>query len=233
MITDVGTAIVTGYSSGLGHAIASDLVSRGWTVVGVARRSVADIDPFPDSGLIHHVGGAVEDGVTVEKAFQTADKIGGLKAVFNCAGRGVFGPIGTYDAYKVNEALAGGLLGLILFSDQAVSAFRAHAAPGIIVNIMSTAAKKYRPTESVYTAVKWGAKAYTRTLRDELKVAKEDIRVIEVYPCGMRSDFWNSAIGTTNDGSDFPFPSELSGQIVDAVLSPNAAYLQELTFERR
>ena len=36
---------------------------------------------------------------------------------------------------------------------------------GDIVNVMSTAAKKLRPAESVYTAVKWGAKAYTRALR--------------------------------------------------------------------
>lgn len=222
-------AIVTGYSSGLGKAFAQSLRSRGWFVVGVSRALDAPGWAANDDG-IRHCAGSVADDATVASAFEAAAQSGRLHLVVNCAGTGVFGDVGGYTASDVQAAVEGNLSGLILFSDRAVVAFNEH--PGLIVNVMSTAAKKLRPAESVYTAVKWGAKAYTRTLREALKAQKSKTRVFEVYPCGMNTPFWKHAVRPVADGSGFPEPGPIADAVLNSILAASDSYQQEFTFER-
>lgn len=223
-------AIVTGNTSGLGEAISDELIARGWTVVGVARGNhEASTGTFNGSGL-RQVQGSVDTQETVDAAFNAATDAGELSLVVNCAGQGCFGEVGSYSASDITSAISGNLAGLMLFSDKAIDAMK--DSGGNIVNIMSTAAKKYRAAESVYTAVKWGAKAYTRTIRDAIKSKKYGIRVFEVYPCGMSTDFWSSSIRPVTDGSGFPEPQPIAKAVVDAVMKEADSYQQELTFER-
>ena len=223
-------AIVTGYSSGLGRSLAEILLEHDWAVIGVARRTRAgDLEErYPDR--LHHVSGSVADQKTVDQAFDKADSLGGARLVVNCAGQGVFGEVGSYTADDVRSVLEGNLAGLIIFSDRAVT----HMANrgGDIVNVMSTAAKKYRTAESAYTAAKWGAKAYTRTLRDAIKGKKLGIRVFEVYPCGMKTSFWKSAIRPVADAKSFPEPRSIAEDILNALTADTTSYQQELAFER-
>jgi short-subunit dehydrogenase len=224
------TAIVTGYSSGLGKSITKRLLDMGWNVVGVSRTGSTD---FPGSyeGKLTVVHGSVALQDTAERAFLSAKFLGTLKLVVNCAGQGYFGKTGTYSADDIAAVLEGNLAGLILFSDMAVSHMRANG--GDIVNIMSTASKKIRANEALYTAAKWGAKAYTRTLREGLKAEKSPMRVFEIYPCGMKTAFWTSALQSPHDGSAFPSPEPIAEAILSAVMASGDSYQQELTFERR
>ena len=229
-MTRTSTAIVTGYSSGLGEAISAELLRNGWHVVGVSRKNDSErlLADFGDR--ITPVKGSVNLDETASSAFAAATQSGDLRLVVNCAGQGVFGEIGGYNADDINNAMAGNLVGLILFSDYAVRALS--QGGGDIVNVMSTASKKLRTAESVYCAAKWGAKAYTRTLRDALKAKKLPIRVFEVYPCGMNTPFWQEAVRPVAEGSVFPAPEPIAETIVTEVLAKRSAYVQELTFER-
>src|SRR5690242_20595451 len=47
-MSETRAAIVTGTSAGVGEAVARELVTRGWTVIGIARR------PSPVSGERYH-----------------------------------------------------------------------------------------------------------------------------------------------------------------------------------
>jgi NAD(P)-dependent dehydrogenase (short-subunit alcohol dehydrogenase family) len=223
------SAIVTGCSSGLGAAFAEELLSRGWKVIGVSR-STDRLPDFTNSDSFVHVVGSVDQDKTADAAFAAAASAGTLRMVINSAGRGVFGEIGSYTADDIHEVLAGNLVGLILFSDRAFNAMR--ESGGDIVNVMSTASKKLRTAESAYTAAKWGAKAYTRTLRDAAKAQKTKLRVFEVYPCGMRTPFWSEAIRPVADGLAFPSPESISAPVLHSILSSGEAYQQEFTFER-
>ncbi len=223
-------AIITGYSSGLGYSISEELLKRGWTIVGVARQRKPENLQKAYPGKVYHIAGSVFDDDTANNAFAEATKHGGARLVVNCAGEGCFGDVGSYSASDVMKAIEGNLAGLIVFSDRAISHMQ--DGGGNIVNIMSTAAKKHRISESVYTAVKWGAKAYTRTIRDAVKSKKLDIRVFEVYPCGMKTPFWSSATRPVSDGLAFPETEPIARAIVEAVLANESSYQQELTFER-
>lgn len=218
-------AIVTGASSGLGRALAERLAQQGIAVVGVSRRP----DPDPIQG-VESVLGSVADQQTVDESFAAADRLGDLRLLINCAGQGVFGDVGGYSVTDVTAALEGNLVGLIAFTDRAVAEMRDNG--GDIVCVMSTAAKKLRPAESVYTAAKWGAKAYTRTVREALKASKSPIRMIEVYPCGMNTRFWSEAIRPVSDGSSFPAAGPIADDVLAALAKKADSYQQELTYER-
>jgi uncharacterized protein len=224
------TAIVTGYSSGLGAEFARLLLEQGWNVIGVSRRSEPAALHAAYGPRLTAVHGSVAAQTVVDTAFAAALATGDLRLVINCAGEGAFGEIGTYSADDIANVISANLSGLILFSDVAVRHLRAHG--GDIVNIMSSAGKKLRVAESVYVAAKWGAKAYTRTLRDAVKAAKLPIRVFEVYPCGMNTPFWSTAKRPVANGSAFPAPGPIAEQILAEIHARRTVYCQEFTFER-
>ena len=223
------TAIITGCRTGLGKAFTDNLLQRGWNVIGVSRTEITP-EWVKANKRMHYISGSVAEDTTVDAAFDTAADLGNLKIVINCAGVGVFGEVGNYTSSDINVAVEGNLAGLIMFSDTAVRHYRDKEVT--IVNVMSTAAKKQRAMETVYTAVKWGAKAYTRTLRDALKSEKSPIRIIEVYPCGMHTKFWDKAVHPLTDGNSFPRPDPIANTVLESVLADADSYVQEFTFER-
>lgn len=223
------TAIITGCRTGLGKAFTDNLLQRGWNVIGVSRTETTP-EWVKANKRMHYISGSVAEDTTVDAAFDTAADLGNLKIVINCAGVGVFGEVGNYTSSDINVAVEGNLAGLIMFSDTAVRHYRDKEVT--IVNVMSTAAKKQRAMETVYTAVKWGAKAYTRTLRDALKLEKSPIRIIEVYPCGMHTEFWDKAVRPLTDGNSFPRPDPIANTVLESVLADTDSYVQEFTFER-
>ncbi len=203
------TAIITGCRTGLGKAFTDNLLQRGWNVIGVSRTETTP-EWVKANKRMHYISGSVAEDTTVDAAFDTAADLGNLKIVI--------------------VAVEGNLAGLIMFSDTAVRHYRDKEVT--IVNVMSTAAKKQRAMETVYTAVKWGAKAYTRTLRDALKSEKSPIRIIEVYPCGMHTKFWDKAVRPLTDGNSFPRPDPIANTVLESVLADTDSYVQEFTFER-
>lgn len=224
------SAIVTGYSSGLGAEFTRLLLEQGWSVIGVSRKSEpANLHATYGPRLIAVHGSVAEQEVS-DAAFEAAARLGSLKLVINCAGEGVFGEIGVYTAEEIAKTMSANLLGLVLFSDTAVRYLRQEG--GDIVNVMSTASKKLRPAESVYVASKWGAKGYTRTLREAVKAAKLPIRVFEVYPCGMDTPFWTTATRPVAKGSIFPPPGPIAEQVISELATRRSVYCQEFTFER-
>lgn len=226
-----GTALVTGYSSGLGAEFTRQLLDSGWSVIGVSRKSEPEALQAAYPEALQSVHGSVHLQQTVDAVAELISAAPTpLELVINCAGAGAFGAIGQYTAEDIATVINSNLAGLILFSDLAVRELRDNG--GYIVNVMSTAGKKLRTAESVYVASKWGAKAYTRTLRDAMKADKAPIKVIEVYPCGMSTPFWANAVRPVTDGTSFPQPSGIAEQVLQEVHARRDVYCQEFTFER-
>jgi uncharacterized protein len=181
-------AIVTGASSGLGRAIAV-LLARRMPVVGVSRRDFGD----------------ASDPATAQRAIEAAETLGAIDVLVNCAGAGVFGPVGSYDVESIDRVLDANLKSTIVFCN-AVFPRMTH---GTIVNVLSTAALIGKANESVYCAAKWGARGYTEALRAEAKGTK--VRVISVAPGGMDTPFWPER------RENFMDPNEVAAAIVDAI----------------
>src|SRR5712692_6458335 len=98
-------AIVTGASSGLGSAIAQLLRESGTPVVGVARRSSAD------------VAGDAAKRETALRAIEAAERLGAIDLLVNCAGVGIYGPAGSYDERAIATIIDSNLIATINFCE--------------------------------------------------------------------------------------------------------------------
>src|SRR5258707_12847637 len=202
-------AIVTGASSGLGFSVAQLLRASGTPVVGVARRSSAD------------VSGDAAKRETALRAVEAAERIGAIDLLVNCAGIGVFGPAGSYDERTIAAIVDANLIATINFCEAFFPRFKENG--GTIVNVLSTAALVGKANESVYCAAKWGARGYTESLKAEAKGTKS--RIIAVAPGGMNTPFWSEPRNGFIDSAD------LSATIIDAIDRP--VDVSEIVITRR
>jgi len=196
-------AIVTGASSGLGREIALLLGDRGMQLVGVARH------PFHQPPIASLAGDASRRD-TAGRAVDIAQLLGKITLLVNCAGAGIFGPVGSYDEAAIARVIESNLVATIVFCEALFPRFRTDG--GTIVNILSTAALIGKPNETVYCAAKWGARGYSEALRAEAKGTKA--RIISVAPGGMDTAFWSER------RSDFMDPKEIAAVVVDAIERP-------------
>lgn len=186
------SAIVVGGTSGLGLAIAELLRERGTRVTTVSRRESADIR------------GDASKRETAKRAIEAA---GDVDLLVNCAGVGIYGPVGSYDDDAIAQMIDANLIATITFCDALAPRFMRDG--GTIVNVLSTAALVGKPNETVYCAAKWGARGYTEALRAEAKGTK--LRVMSVAPGGMDTAFWPER------RANFMDPREVAAIIVDAI----------------
>jgi short-subunit dehydrogenase len=197
------SAIVTGASSGLGREIALLLAEGDRQVVGVARR------PFHEPPIAS-VAGDASRRETAARAVDVAKQLGRITLLVNCAGAGLFGPVGSYDDAAIARVIESNLIATIIFCEALFPRFRTDG--GTIVNILSTAALIGKLNESVYCAAKWGARGYSESLRAEAKGSKA--RIMTVAPGGMDTAFWSER------KSSFMDPKDIAAIVVDAIERP-------------
>jgi short-subunit dehydrogenase len=224
------SAIVTGATRGLGFELALKLADEGYAVTGVARNPPKELrwKEFSGRGSLNFVAGDVGEPGSAINAFNEADKNGPLDLVINCAGVGVFGAAGNFNIRDIENVLRGNLIGTILFSDAAYNRFK--VTGGTIVNVMSTASNIGRANETLYCASKWGAKGYTEALRAEGKGTP--VKIISVFPGGMRTDFWALAQGSKVDPRTFMDPKEVAAIILNAIDPKNGAYVSDIIINK-
>jgi short-subunit dehydrogenase len=223
-------AIVTGISGGLGTELALGLIAEKYVVVGVSRSVPKDprlITAIEKKAVLHIIGNVSSEQV-VEQAFGKASTVGNIEIVINCAGTGIFRPVGKYTREDIDDVMESNLLGTILFSEKAYHRF--HSKGITIVNIMSTAARAINVNEAIYCAAKWGARAYTESLRLEAK--GKAAKIVAVYPGGMKTGFWAKAKGAKINTSTFMPPAEVARIIIDAIKPRQGSYVSDIIINR-
>lgn len=229
-------AIVTGASSGLGYCLCEGLLKRGYNLIMIARdeakleKSKQALEKENADASILAYAGDVSNEEFVESVFSLAtEQQMNIKYVFNCAGVGRFGPAENNTRENIDIALSASLIGLILMSSKAIGLFKENG--GVIVNIMSTAALKGNPNESIYCAAKWGARGFTEAIKAATKGTAT--KVIAVYPGGMNTPFWNPECGQMPNVAKFMNPAEVAEEILSAVSDRKTMYVSELTIDRK
>jgi len=118
-------------------------------------------------------------------------RLGPIDGWINNAGLARHRAIADYSEDEIDSMLAVNLKGTILGSQAALRTM-APRRRGHIVNIISTAALRGIPSETVYCATKWGVRGFTQGLREE--AAPSNIRVSAVLPGGVDTAFWQHAL---------------------------------------
>jgi NAD(P)-dependent dehydrogenase (short-subunit alcohol dehydrogenase family) len=222
MLRGVGAALVTGAGRGLGLEIARALAARGLTV------HLTDIDPAAAEAAARELGPPafasaldVRDAEACrEAAGLTADRGGSVDVWVNNAGILVTGHVWEHDPETRRALFEVNTLGTINGTLAALESMRA-VGRGHVVNIVSLAGLGAPPGETLYSATKHGAIAFSLgSLADLRRAGFDQIHVSAVCPDGI----WTPMISDKLDDPDAA-PS-FSGQLLRAEeVAPKVAAL--------
>ena len=166
MDADKNVALVTGGAQGIGRAIASLLLQRGWRLAIVDKDGEAALEAERDLGagddFLALVGNVAEEEDVRRTVAATRDRFGRLDGLVNNAGISGRKPFDELTLEDWNRVLGVNLTGAYLFARHATESLR--AAHGAIVNIASTRALMSEPGSEAYAASKGGLVALTHAL---------------------------------------------------------------------
>jgi len=190
-------AAITGAASGIGQALAEELVAQG------AHVALSDID---EVGLAETVARCEGAGVKVTSqvldvadkdavfawAEQVVDEHGKVNLIFNNAGVDLSSTFegATYDDFEwlMNINFWGVVHG--------TKAFLPHlkaAGVGHVVNISSVFGLGSIPMQSVYNAAKFGVRGFTDALRIELDIQQCGVSATTIHPGGIKTNIARNA----------------------------------------
>ena len=145
-------ALVTGTSSGIGAAVAKELLKRGWSVLGIARRKVKLGDGYQHLAL-DLSDASVAKKIEKEFGAKLGERAWQRVGLVNNAAVGLSGRVQNLDAdelarsFVLNTAMPLWLMGL---------AIKRAKAPVRVVNVSSGAAVRPFPGLAAYCAAKAG-----------------------------------------------------------------------------
>ncbi|MDQ2979642.1 MAG: SDR family oxidoreductase [Acidobacteriota bacterium] len=191
--------LVTGASSGQGHAFALGVARRGAKVFAVARRE----DRLRD--LVARIGEAggdaayhVTDVRSVPAVYDLVDVVLAryrhIDVLINAAGVGYRAPLADMKRVQIAETLETDLAGAIYLTQAALPSL-IKSAPSDIVNVASIAGLEGFPEGSVYCAAKHGLVGFTRALAAEVK--PEGVRVTALCSGSVDTEFFDRFRPTT------------------------------------
>lgn len=204
-------ALVTGASSGIGHAIAKTLIGDGHRVVGVARHT----DPMPEG-----VEGVALDLADLDaadrKLHELAKTHSQIDTLVLCAGAGRFGALEQFSSAQIGELIdlnvTSQLLLLRCFIPQMKS-----AGHGNVILMGSEAALEGHRNGAVYCATKFAVRGMAQALREEC--APRNVHVTVINPGMVDTPFFDELDFTPGDSADNAIAPDDVAAAVQTVLN--------------
>jgi len=189
-------AIVTGASSGIGRAVAKELLLRGAEVVVLARREerLAELvaEMASCDGRVEVVAGDITDPAVRQRAVDAAvSQFGGLDILVNNAGIGATGPFECADAKRLRKIFEVNFFALVEMTRAALPVLKQGTNP-IIVNVGSILGHRGVPHNSEYSASKFAVRGFSEAIRSEL--VRDGIDVLVVSPGTTETEFFDSVL---------------------------------------
>jgi len=231
--------LVTGCSTGLGRALAAELINRGMRVAATARR-VETLDPLflrasadtlalpldvTDRAQIHDVVARVEE------------RFGGIDVLVNNAGYGYIAAIEEADEAAYRDLFEANVFGLMATTRAVLPGMRARRC-GHVVNVSSVGGMVGNPGSGFYAATKFAVVGFTEALSKE--AGHLGIKATVVQPGLFRTDWAGRSLQRAThpiadyettvharvralaelDGHQIGDPARAAAAIIDAVDSP-------------
>lgn len=162
--------VVTGASTGIGQALASQLAEEGAHVFAAARNmQKLTVLQEASSGRITPIQTDIRDATQVHRLFGRVDEAGnGVDIVVNNAAHGHNNRIDQMDLEEINSVVSTNLLGAMYVTREALRRML-HQGKGHIAFVSSLAGRMAFPNLSVYSATKFGIEGLAEAMREELK----------------------------------------------------------------
>ncbi len=235
-------AIVTGASSGIGEAIAEQLVLRGAHVALQARRTerleaLAERLQGDGHGETLIVPGDVREPRAVQALVQrTLDRWGQLDALVANAGFGYRKPIVDGDIQRWKEMLDTNVYGMLLTLKFGVRPMLERKSGHVIV-MSSIAGRVVTPGGGAYCGSKFAVTAIADALR--MEVGSQGVRVTTIEPGVVISEFQQVAEYTPDilanmlKGAEPLVPLDIARTVVFALEQPEHVGVNEMVVRPR
>ena len=185
--------LITGASSGIGAELAILLAEHGYELVLTARREhllrelavkCEEMGALRTDVLV----GDIED---ISRSSKLPDLLRGEGEIVlvNNAGIAAFGDFATSSIGANEEQMAKNLLGPMAMT-RAVLPLMLAGKSGLVVNVLSVAARTVFPGTAVYGASKAGLMQFGNVVREEYR--RQGIRVTNVFPGATDTPIWGS-----------------------------------------
>ncbi|MFB6183229.1 MAG: SDR family oxidoreductase [Haloarculaceae archaeon] len=183
------TSLVTGCSSGIGHATALAFLDREWTVYATAR-DVDDLRDLEDAGC-ETAALDVTDGHRVDAVVdRVLEETGRVDCLVNNAGYGQLGAVEDVPVDVVHDQFDVNVYGPHRLT-RAVLPHMRERERGTIVNVSSVAGRVSVPLMGTYAASKHALEAMSDALRGEVDAYGVDVVLVEPGP--VRTNFGDRA----------------------------------------
>jgi len=172
-------AVVTGASSGIGLAIAKELIQNDYIVYSFSRSA-------PKEEKIKHIVCDVSKRESLVSAFKAVyDNEKHIDAVINNAGMGISGPLEYEPEQDINKIMSVNLLGTI--NSCAVCLPYIRETKGRIINIGSIAGEFGIPFQTLYSVTKAGVMALSMALQNEVRPL--GVKITCLMPGDIKTNF--------------------------------------------
>jgi len=211
------TVLVTGASSGIGRAIARNLLQQGHHVIGISRDSgkfIRQMDSFSPVQLdLSRLADIPQKIRELEQAFPAID------AVVFCAGMGRFGSMEEFSYAQIEDLITLNFTSQAFLVKALLPALKRKVSSDLIF-IGSEAALKGSRKGAIYCAAKFAVRGFTQALREEC--GKSNVRVCLINPGMVKTAFFEQLSFEPGDHqSNFIEPEDVA-EAVSYVLNSRA-----------
>jgi NADP-dependent 3-hydroxy acid dehydrogenase YdfG len=229
-------ALITGASSGIGRELAILLIGNGFRVIGTSRKisRLGDLsERFNEMFYAHELD--VTDPESANSVIERLpSELKSIEVLVNNAGSDIGGrqqfSKGNLDNWlNTIEANVNGVIRVTHAVIQGMIA-RNH---GDIINIGSTSGLEPVPGTTAYSASKHAINGFSESLRKEHE--DSDIRIMQVLPGMVRTQFAAARFGDTDKGEDFYDnfgkwlnPEDVANSVVFALKQPRHVVIPQL-----
>lgn len=232
-------ALVTGGSSGIGHAVACALVNAGMRVATCGRRHDRLEEMRSRLGdasarlLPVHVDMRREDDILAMFA-QVRERWGGVDVLVNNAGVGHAAPLLSGASEHWREMLDVNVLALCVCTREAVADMRRRNVAGHVLHISSLSGHRVAAGGAVYAASKYAVRALTEALRQELRDIDSPIRITAISPGTVETEFAahfhdsEAAARATYDAYPVLQPEDVARTVLHVLAQPEHVQIHDI-----
>jgi len=222
------TIIITGASSGIGKATVELLSKEGHKLILVARSEdkLNELKNKFSNCFVY-----VCDLMNLEDVEKVSKKIvedfPNVDVLINNAGVGFPSKLDELSVEDYEKMMDTNVKGLIFFTKNILKQMKANDK-GHIVNVSSPAGVQSNPVAPIYCTLKFALEGYTEGLRMQIKEEKKNIRVTNVRPGGVDTNYW----GTRDVPRDKFMTSEEMALVLKFVIDfPEKSNVVDITME--
>lgn len=216
--------VITGASSGIGTAVATQLAGSGARIALLARQAerLATATAAVGSNAHAYVCDVTDESAVTGTFERIAGELGPIDILINNAGVGFATDLAKASLHDLNRIFHTNVTGVFLCT-RAVLPTMKERKSGHIVNVSSIAGKVANPNSPLYVASKHALNGYTAGLQQQ--VASDKIRVSLISPSAVDTAYWD---GRPVDRSKFLTPEDVAEAIMFILTRPPGVLIKDL-----